>query len=364
MPLRRQAKQAGAAIRGFRLSKKTPPNFFSHAHLFTYDKSIRLRNSVLTLDARQYSEACCISHAHTDHIRTHRRVFATPPTIAFMKQRVRSVQATTVNFNEPFDFDDDKITFLPAGHILGSAQILVERAGQSLLYSGDFNMEKSAAAEPLQLAPIVQQKNLMESRSNVLIMECTFGNPRYQFPPREEIMARLCDWAHQTLRDGCVPTVFAYALGKSQEVMKILSDNGFALSVHPAILRLAKIYENFGYHFGEVAPYRRGEPVEQRVLILPSSARRTRQVEKIANKRTLYLSGWGIDANAKFRFGVDEALPLSDHADFNGLIEYARRVNPQKIFTTHGPADFARHLRGHGYDAEPLGAPPAQGELF
>ena len=146
--------------------------------------------------------------------------------------------------------------------------------------------------------------------------------------------------------------------------MKILSDNGFALCVHPAILRLAKVYENFGYRFGEVIPYRRSEPVGNRVLIMPSSARRTRQMEKLANKRTLYLSGWALDTGAKFRLGVDEALPLSDHADFPGLIEYVRRVNPKKIFTTHGPADFARHLRALGYDAAPLGAPPAQRELF
>lgn len=320
--------------------------------MFIYDKSIRLLDSLLTLDARNYSEACCISHAHTDHIRTHRRVFATPPTIAFMKQRVRNVHATAIRFNEPFDFDGYRITFLPAGHILGSAQILVERDGQRLLYSGDFKLGESATAEALQPAAC-----------EVLIMECTFGHPRYEFPPREQIIARLCDWARAALQQDETPTIFAYALGKSQEAMKILSDNGFALSVHPSILRLAKVYEDFGCQFGDVLSYRKGEPMANRVLVLPSSARRTRQVEKIADKRTLYLSGWAIDAGAKFRFGVDEALPLSDHADFPGLIEYVRRVNPKKIFTTHGPADFARHLRALGYDAEPL-APQAQRELF
>jgi len=322
-------------------------------NLFTYDKSIRLRNSTLTLDARQYSEACCISHAHTDHIRTHRRVFATPPTIEFMKRRVRQVNATAVNFNEPFAFDGYTITFLPAGHILGSAQILVERDGQRLLYSGDFKLEKNLTTEAVQLVTC-----------DLLIMECTFGHPRFQFPPREKMIARMCEWARTTRRDGATPTVFTYALGKSQEAMKIFSDNGLALSVHPAILRLAKVYETFGYHFGDVLPYRRHEPVGNRVLIMPSSARRTRQMEKLTNKRTLYLSGWALEAGAKFRLGVDEALPLSDHADFPGLLEYVRRVNPKKIFTTHGPADFARHLRARGYDAEPLGAPPAQGELF
>lgn len=321
--------------------------------MFTYDKSIRLLDSVLTLDSRIYSEACCISHAHTDHIRSHRRVFATPATVEFMKRRLRNVRATTVDFNTPFEFEGYRVTFLPAGHILGSAQILIERGGQRLLYSGDFKLEQNATAEALQFAPC-----------NVLIMECTFGHPFYQFPPREKIIARLCDWAHVALRSGKTPVVFAYALGKSQEAMKILSDNGFALSVHPAILRLAKVYEQFGYQFGEVVPYRRSEPAANRVVIMPSSARRTRQMDKLANKHTLYLSGWAIAANAKYRFGVDEALPLSDHADFPGLLEYVRRVNPQKIFTTHGPADFARHLRALGYHAEPLAAPPAQRELF
>lgn len=321
--------------------------------MFTFDKSIRLRHSTLALDARQYSEACCISHAHTDHIRTHRRVFATPPTVAFMKRRVRQVNATIVPFNEPFTFDGYQIMFLPAGHILGSAQILVERDGQRLLYSGDFKIGDSATAEALQT-----------TACDMLIMECTFGYPRFQFPPREMLIARLCEWANAALRDGVTPVVFAYALGKSQEAMKILCDNGLPLSVHPAILRLAKVYEHFGYHFGDVVPYRRHEPVGQRVLIMPSSARRTRQMEKLGRKRTLYLSGWALDAGAKFRLGVDEALPLSDHADFPGLLEYVRRVNPKKIFTTHGPADFARHLRARGYNAEPLGTSPAQGELF
>jgi Cft2 family RNA processing exonuclease len=320
--------------------------------LFIYDKSIRLLDSTLTLDARSYSEACCISHAHTDHIRSHRRVFATAPTIEFMKRRLRNVHATAVNFNEPFDFDGYRITFLPAGHILGSAQILVERDGQRLLYSGDFKLGESATAEALQFAPC-----------DSLIMECTFGHPRFQFPPRQEIIARICDWARATLRNGEVPIIFVYALGKSQEIMKILGDNGFALSVHHSILRLAKIYEKFGCQFGDIVLHRRNTPVENRVLIMPSVARRTRQIEKIQNKRTLYLSGWAIDARAKFRFGVDEALPLSDHADFPGLIEYVRRVNPKKIFTTHGPTDFARHLRARGYEAEPL-APHAQTELF
>ena len=320
--------------------------------MFLYDKSIRLVDSTLALDARNYSEACCISHAHADHIRSHRQIFATPPTIEFMKRRLKNVRATAAHFNEPFDFDGYRITFLPAGHILGSAQILIERDGQRLLYSGDFKLEKGLTAENLQIAPC-----------DVLIMECTYGHPRYRFPPREEIADRLCEWARTILRQGETPIIFTYALGKSQEAMKILADNGFALCAHQAIFDLMKVYEKFGYTFGDATLFNRAAPIENRVLMMPQSARRAQHLATIEKKRTMYLSGWAMDSGAKYRFGVDEALPLSDHADFLGLIEYVRQVNPKKIFSTHGPADFARQLRALGYDAEPL-APTGQMEFF
>lgn len=320
--------------------------------MFLYDKSIRLIGSTLTLDARNYSEACCISHAHADHIRSHRQIFATPPTIEFMKRRIKNVRATAVHFNAPFDFEGNRVTFLPAGHILGSSQILIERDGQRLLYSGDFKLEKGLTAENLQIA-----------NCDVLIMECTYGHPRYRFPPREEIATRLCEWARTTLRQGETPIIFTYALGKSQEAMKILADTGFALCAHHSIFQLMEVYKEFGYTFGDVTLFKRTAPIEKRVLMMPVSARRSRQIAAIEKKRTMYLSGWAMDSGAKYRFGVDAALPLSDHADFPGLLAYVRQVNPKKIFTTHGPADFARQLRALGYRAQPL-VPTVQMELF
>lgn len=320
--------------------------------MFTYDKGIRITGSTLTLDAHVHSEACCVTHAHMDHLRSHRRIFATPATIGFIKRRLGKIHATVVDFHEPFEFEGSTVTFLPAGHILGSAQILVERDGRRLLYSGDFKTGVSATAEPLSYASC-----------DVLIMECTFGNPRYRFPAREEIVQRLCEWAAQALDEGNVPIVYGYTLGKAQEAMKILADNGFALCAHTSIMRLLEVYEEEGIEFGDVEQFRAKTPLSGRVLVLPPQSRQSRQVEKITNKQTMYLSGWAVDAGARFRFGVDAALPLSDHCDFDGLIEYVRRLQPQKVFTTHGPAEFALHLRALGFDAEPL-RPKKQGELF
>jgi putative mRNA 3-end processing factor len=320
--------------------------------MFTYDKGIRITGSSLTLDARVHSEACCITHAHMDHLRSHRHIFATPITIDFIKRRMGKIHATAINFHEPFEYEGLRVTFLPAGHILGSAQVLVEREDKRLLYSGDFKTGVSATAEPIAYASCDE-----------LIMECTFGNPRYRFPPREEIVQRLCEWAAQTLDEGNAPVVYGYTLGKAQEAMKILADNGFALCAHGSIMRLLEIYKKVGIAFGNVEPFRASTSLAGRVLILPPNARKTRPVEKIINKKTMYLSGWAIDPGVRLHFGVDAALPLSDHCDFDGLIEYVRRVQPKKIFTTHGPPEFAVHLRSLGYDAKPL-KPKAQGELF
>jgi putative mRNA 3-end processing factor len=320
--------------------------------MFIYDKGIRLAGSALALDARVHTEACCITHAHMDHVRSHRRIFATPATIGFIKRRLGKIRATPVNFHAPFQFEGSTVTFLPAGHILGSAQVLVERHGQRLIYTGDFKTGASATAEPLAYA-----------ECDTLIMECTFGHPRYRFPPREEIVQRLCAWTAAALDEGKTPVIYGYALGKAQEAMKILADNGFALCAHGSIMRLLEIYQQEGIDFGRVEPLRADSSLQGRVLVLPPQARGTRQVEKIFNKKTMYLSGWAIDPGARFRFGVDEALPLSDHCDFDGLIDFVRRVQPKKIFTTHGPPEFATHLRDLGFDAEAL-QPKKQGELF
>lgn len=320
--------------------------------MFTYDKGIRITGSSLTLDSHVHSEACCITHAHMDHLRTHRHIYATPTTIDFIKRRMGRIRSTPVNFHEPFEFEGSRVTLLPAGHILGSSQVLVERDGKRLLYSGDFKTGVSATAEPLTYASC-----------DVLIMECTFGNPRYRFPPRDEIVQRLCAWAAQTLDEGNVPVVFGYTLGKAQEAMKILADNGFALCAHGSIMRLLEIYKKAGIGFGNVEQFRATTPLAGRVLILPPNARKTRQVEKIANKKTMYLSGWAVDSSLRFRFGVDAALPLSDHCDFDGLVEYVRRIKPRKVFTTHGPPEFAIYLRAIGFEAEALNL-KKQGEQF
>ncbi|MFQ5677769.1 MAG: MBL fold metallo-hydrolase, partial [bacterium] len=216
--------------------------------MFHYDKGIKINGAALWLDAERRVEFCCVSHAHLDHARKHDLVIATEQTVTFLKQRLGKSKTVTLRYEEPYEFDGCKITLFPAGHILGSAQTLVETNGARLLYSGDFNMDDNVAAEPIKIP-----------QSDVLIMECTFGKPQYRFPPRKQTEKKLVEFVSETLKQHAVPVVIGYVLGKSQEAMKILGEAGFEMSVHGSIARLAETYERYGIQLGRWHRYHKDE---------------------------------------------------------------------------------------------------------
>jgi len=315
--------------------------------MFEYRRGIRITGTGLWLDAERVVDLSCVSHAHMDHVRNHKHIVATAPTIRFAAQRIGKSQATVLGFGEQRELAPGcHVTLIPAGHILGSAQVLVEKDGHRLLYTGDFKVQPNLTAERLEVV-----------EADVLIMESTFGDPRYRFPKRGDVVDRLIDFVDRAFRDRCVPVVAGYALGKAQEAMKILADAGFRLAVHGSVLALAKTYVEHGIDFGDMVKYDR-DHLAGRVLICPPSALRNRAIQRLRNRRTVFLTGWAIHRGTRYRYQVDEALPLSDHADFDELIEFARRVRPRKIYTTHGPKNFYLHLRRCGFVAEPLAPQP------
>jgi Cft2 family RNA processing exonuclease len=184
-------------------------------------------------------------------------------------------------------------------------------------------------------------------------MESTFGLPKYVFPPVEEIYKKIIDFVEKTLNQKKVPVILAYSLGKAQEAIKLLGDKGFKLSLQGAVFNLVEIYEEFGVKFENYERYEAGN-LKGKVLITPPWTRKHKMVQEISHKKIAFLTGWGIDNGAKYSYGVDEVFPLSDHADFKELLEYAKESNPQKIYVVHGFKEFVEHLKKLGFDAEEL----------
>ncbi|MCG8606511.1 MBL fold metallo-hydrolase, partial [bacterium] len=258
--------------------------------MFSYSRTgIRITNSDLFLDAEKEVDFSFVSHSHLDHARKHKSILATGPTIQFFKMRVGSTKTTELEYHTPYYLEECSVTLYPAGHILGSAQAIVEKDGIRLLYSGDFNTKRSLTVEAIEIPS-----------SDILIMECTFGKPFYRFPPRELMEERLLEFVRHSLGCGATPVVIGYALGKAHEAMRILGQAGFQMSVHGTIARLARVYEDYGFQLGRWDRYKRDE-LDGRALIVPPRALRTRMVQRISNKRTVLLTGWAMHPGTKFR---------------------------------------------------------------
>lgn len=308
------------------------------------DKGIHLPSCGLWLDPSRKRPLAAVTHAHSDHAGWHVETVATASTCAFMRARMSKSKGTVheTAFHQPHAFQGGQITLLPAGHILGSAQVFLETETDSLLYTGDFKLRKSLTCEPA-----------VAVRADTLVLETTFGRPRYAFPSLEAVMADIVEFCRQAIAEEHIPVLLAYSLGKAQEVIAGLVQAGLPVSMHPAVWKMTQVYETFGVTFGA---YGLHDPADTnlQVLIYPPNTRY--QLTHLAKTRTAIVSGWALDPSARYRFGCDAAFPLSDHADYAQLWEYVEMVQPKCVYTVHGfTEDFARDLRRKGIEAWALG---------
>lgn len=316
--------------------------------MFHWDGGLILTKAGLAVDVRRRQPKAFISHAHTDHIARHEYALCTAPTAALYQWRLGRRRTRELEYRQPVHWGGLRLTAFPAGHCLGSAMLLAEDGSQSLLYTGDFKLSRPLTAEPAELP-----------HADILVIESTYGDPAYRLPPRQTVIDQLCELIQQALDAAKIPVVEAYALGKAQEVMRLLADHGFLVLEHPSIRPISQIYESFGVRLGQAGVIGRSIP-SGHVLVVPSHTRRSYGHDREVR---IAVTGWAIDPRAKYRLGVDYALPLSDHADYDELIEAVERVHPRRVYCTHGPESFVDRLRDLGFDAHPLGR-PSQHRLF
>jgi DNA ligase 1 len=310
-----------------------------------FERGIFIPELELWLDPQDERETAFVSHAHSDHIGNHREVILSEITAKLMAARLPGKRVEhRLPFHTPMHFRGASITLLPAGHILGSAQIHIRLRGETLLYTGDFKLKHGVSAEPIQWLP-----------ADTLIMETTYGLPKYVFPPVEQVIAEVTKFCIETLEENFVPILFGYSLGKAQEILAALNGSGLRILLHPSVYKLTKIYEELRQSLPEYFPYDESR-VAGGVVICPPTSNRTRLVQRIKNRRTAILTGWALNPATIHRYQCDAAYPLSDHADYPDLINYVELIQPKRIFTVHGfTREFAKDLRQRGFEAWSLG---------
>jgi Cft2 family RNA processing exonuclease len=308
------------------------------------DKGIRIKETNLWLDSKKKRELAFISHAHADHMVRHKRVIVSANTAILYQYRTKGkLEMFPLPFGEPMEIDGIEIELFPAGHILGSSQILIKYKGKRIVYTGDFKINGGHTAEPIKIKPC-----------DVLIMEATYGRPHYLFPEVGEVIHRMIQFIEGARGEGKNPIFYAYQLGKSQEVVKVLGDRGYSLVVPRVTYEINKIYEACGISLKNYRLWA-GPLLPEEILLIPPHLAHSKWVNSIQCKKTAILTGWAMDKETRYRFNVDEAFPFSDHADFAELLTYVMTVRPAKVYVTHGPAAFATYLKRNHVNAEYLG---------
>jgi Cft2 family RNA processing exonuclease len=307
-----------------------------------YDRGVHLPAHGLALDPHGPRPFAFVSHAHSDHIARHAEVILTGATAQLMRARLGGDRTEhALAFGESRAFADFAITLLPAGHILGSAQAFVESDAGSLLYTGDFKLRPGLSVEATEWR-----------RADTLVMETTFGLPKYRMPPTADVIAAMIAFCRAALEDGAVPVLLGYSLGKAQEIICALLAAGMTPMLHETVFKMTELCRSLRQGFPE--GYVRFSPgdVAGKVLVCPPSANRSDFLARIPNRRTAVLTGWALDPGARFRYGCDAAFPLTDHADYPDLLRYVDLVQPRRVFTLHGfAAPFAADLRARGIEA-------------
>src|SRR5256712_1502319 len=306
-----------------------------------YEGGVYLPEQDLWLDPWDAKPFAFVSHAHSDHIAPHEKIILSEWPSVLVQHRMRGHRTEHVlPLGEKGPVGGLDLMLLPAGHIFGSAQCFLFAGDETLLYTGDFKLRPEKSAERAQWR-----------HADTLIMETTFGLPRYRFPPTEQVIDQIVAFCRETIEAAQVPVLLGYSLGKAQEILCSLDGAGLTPMLHGSVYRMTRIYEQFGQSFCNYVRYNANE-VAGKVLICPPSANRSQMPEKIPHRRVAMISGWAVDPNAIYRYGVDAAFPLSDHADYDDLIRYVGLVRPRRVFTLHGfAAELASDLRMRGVEA-------------
>jgi putative mRNA 3-end processing factor len=301
-------------------------------------KGLYCRPGGFHIDPYGGAKRAVITHGHSDHARPgHDHVLATQETLAVMTTRLGAparLSTQAVAYGETLNIGDVAVTLVPAGHVLGSAQVLIEWKGARAVASGDYKRSDDPTCAPFELVPC-----------HLFITEATFALPVFQHGDARAEVAKLIKSHAQFPERAHV--VGVYGLGKCQRVIALLREAGYErpIYLHGALAACCALYESFGVRLGALKPASgaKREDLKGEIVLGPPSAIADRWSRRLPDPLTGFASGWmRIRARARQQ-GVELPLVISDHADWRELTETIAETGAEEVWVTHGREDALLH---------------------
>ena len=300
-----------------------------------HPQGIYLPGADAWIDPSTPQKRALITHGHGDHARSgHGEVWATPETLAIMEARYGPQNGRPLVYGEPTRIDGVEIVLIPAGHVLGSAQIVLEHAGERVVVSGDYKRRPDPTCPPFEPVPC-----------DIFVTEATFGLPVFRHPDTADEIAKVCGTLAANPERSVL--VGAYALGKAQRVICELRAAGHdaPIYIHGALQKLCDLYVAHGIDLGELRPATEAskEELRGRIVLAPPGALNDRWSRRLPDPITAMASGWMRVRQRARQRNVELPLVISDHADWDELTGTLEELRPKEVWVTHGREDALVH---------------------
>lgn len=310
------------------------------------DRGIHCAAGDFYIDPWRPVDRALITHGHADHARSgHGRYLATEAAAPVMRHRLGDIALETIRFGETRKIGGVEVSFHPAGHVPGSAQIRIAHRGEVWVVSGDYKLENDGLSEPFE--PV---------RCHAFISECTFGLPVFRWDAQSQVMQSVSEWWSACASAGKTAVLGAYALGKAQRILAQLDPAQGPILTHGAVEATNTVLRGQGLALPDTVPVTAeitGKTHPGALVLAPPSALGTPWMKRFGATETGFASGWMRMRGVRRRRGADRGFVMSDHADWPGLNTAIAETGAERIFVTHGYTSvFRAWLEDQGYDAQ------------
>ena len=288
-----------------------------------------------------------ITHAHSDHARRGaKRYYSTKSGLGLVRARLgQQISIEGHAFGEEFRIGRVKLSFHPAGHILGSAQVRLECDGEIWVASGDYKREPDPTCEAFESV-----------KCDVFITEATFGTPAYRWEKGKDLGAEILEWWEKNRAEGIASVVCAYSLGKTQRILGELHGRApRKIYIDPNAVALTDCYRAEGVKLAEAGCVSTAASLAGELIVAPSSFLRSPLAEKLGEYRSAFASGWmATGGGYGHSTAYDHGFTMSDHADWDDLVRTVRESGARRVYVQHrGHGALVRFLKMEGLEAFP-----------